>query len=113
MNVKPYQWRDGLRPNPSLHAAIYPADVEFLSRQRADILITHETPSCHPYGFEALDELAKSMRVVRTFHGHDHDDRSDVYALRRVEIGFDARAVAYGSIKNGLGQVIHQGEAGW
>ena len=113
MNRRPYQWRDGQRPNPALHAAIYPDDVELLARQRADILITHEAPSCHPYGFAALDELARSMRVVRTFHGHHHDDRSDGYAMRRVEMGFDARAVAYCSIKNGLGQVIHQGEAGW
>lgn len=113
MERMPYQWRNSRRPNPALHAAIYPDDVEFLARQRADILITHEAPSCHPYGFAALDELAKSMRVVRTFHGHHHDDRSDEYALRRAELGFDARAVAYGSIKNGLGQIVHPGKDGW
>jgi len=114
MNRGPYQWRDGQRPNPSLHAAIYPDDVESLSKKRADILITHEAPSCHPYGFEAIDELARSMHVVRSFHGHQHDDRSDRYALVRDKMGFDARAVDFCGIKNGLGEIIRKGaENNW
>lgn len=112
----PYPWRGEGAPDahhPKLLAAIFPDDVKALSRQRADILVTHEAPSCHPHGFIALDELARSMQVVRTFHGHHHDDRSDAYALERESLGFDARAVSYCSIKNGLGEVIHAGEAGW
>ena len=113
MNRGPYQWRDGQKPNPSLNAAIYPDDVGKLSKLRADILITHEAPSCHPYGFEALDELARSMRVVRSFHGHQHDDRSEEYALVREQLGFDAKAVDYCGIKNGLGEIILSGPKGW
>jgi Calcineurin-like phosphoesterase len=112
----PYPWRgEGAADahHPKLLAAIYPDDVKALSRQRADILVTHEAPSCHPHGFAALDELARALRVVRTFHGHHHDDRSDAYALERESLGFDARAVSYCGIKNGLGDVIHAGEAGW
>ena len=112
MDRGPHQWRDGQRPNPSLHAAIYPEDVKNLAKQRADILVTHEAPSCHPYGWEALDELARSMRVVRSFHGHMHDDRSDEYALVRDKLQFDARAVNYTGIKNGLGEVIRMGPMG-
>lgn len=113
MDRGPYQWRDGQRPNPSLNAAIYPEDVEHLARQRADILVTHEAPSCHPYGFAAIDALARSMRVVRSFHGHQHDDRSPEYAMVRERMGFDARAVDYCGIKNGLGEVILRGPTGW
>lgn len=113
MDRGPYQWRDGQRPNPSLNAAIYPDDVESLARQRADILVTHEAPSCHPFGFEAIDELARALRVVRSFHGHQHDDRSEEYALVRERLGFDARAVAYCGIKNGLGEVVLAGLTGW
>ena len=114
MNRGSYQWRDGQRPNPSLHGAIYPSDFEHLSRLRADILVTHEAPSCHPYGFEALDQLARSMRVVRSFHGHQHDDRSEAYALVRDQLGFDARGVDFCGIKNGLGEIIRKGsENSW
>ena len=113
MNRGPYQWRDGQRPNPSLNGAIYPDDVEHLSRLRADILVTHEAPSCHPYGFAAIDQLARDMGVVRTFHGHQHDDRSEEYALVRDALGFDARAVGYCSIKNGLGEHVFVGPKGW
>ena len=84
-----------------------------LSKLRADILVTHEAPSCHPHGFAALDELVRSMRVVRSFHGHHHDDRSAQYMLGREQRGFDARAVDYCGIKNGLGEVIRAGGAGW
>ena len=108
-----FQWRGGQKPNPSLHAAIYPDDVAALSNLKADILVTHEAPSCHPHGFAALDALARSMRVVRSFHGHHHDDRSAHYLPGRQQRGFDARAVDYYGIKNGLGEVIRAGEAGW
>lgn len=108
-----FRWRDGQRPKPSLHAAIYPEDVTALSKQRADILVTHEAPSCHHHGFVALDELARAMGVVRTFHGHHHDDLSEEYAKLRDILKFDARGVDFCGIKNGLGQVIRQGDTGW
>jgi Icc-related predicted phosphoesterase len=101
------------RRSPKLTGAIYPDEWERLSRQRADILVTHEAPSCHPHGFEAIDELARAMGAIRSFHGHHHDDRSDEYVARRDALGFDARAVAFCAIKNGLGEVILQGESGW
>jgi predicted phosphodiesterase len=106
MKRGPYGWRDGQRPNPKLNGAIYPDDVATLARQRADILITHEAPSCHPYGWEALDQLARDMRVVRSFHGHTHDDLGEQYARQREQLGFDARAVNYCCIKNGLGEFV-------
>lgn len=90
MNRGGFQFRGGQRPNPSLLAAIYPDDVHALSRQRADILVTHEAPSCHPYGFAALD------------------DRSEAYALVRDELGFDARAVSFCWIKNALGEIVFE-----
>lgn len=107
MQRGPYGWRDGQRPSPKLHGAIYPEDVAALRQQRADILVTHEAPSCHPYGWEALDQLAKDIGVLRTFHGHTHDDQSDAYAGQREQLGFDARAVDFRCIKNGLGELVN------
>ncbi|EWS65860.1 Calcineurin-like phosphoesterase superfamily domain protein [Hydrogenophaga sp. T4] len=107
MHRGPYGWRDGQRPNPKLHGAIYPEDVAALGQQRADILVTHEAPSCHPYGWDALDQLARDMGVLRTFHGHTHDDQSEAYAGQREELGFDARAVDFRCIKNGLGELVN------
>ena len=46
------------------------------------------------------------MQVVRSFHGHQHDDRSLEYALQRDALGFDTLAVDFCGIKKGLGQVI-------
>jgi predicted phosphodiesterase len=113
MDRGPFQWRGGQRPNPSFRAAIYPDDVESLSQLRADILVTHEAPSCHPHGFAVIDELARSLRVTRTFHGHQHDDRTAEYEKLRDSLGFDAIAVDYCGIKNGLGEVIFKGPQGW
>ncbi len=44
-----------------------------LAAQQADILVTHEAPGYHPFGFTALDSLARSMGVRMTVHGHQHD----------------------------------------
>lgn len=109
MNRGAFQFRGGQRPNPSLNAAIYPDDYEALAKlQRVDILITHEAPGCHQYGFHALSDLARGMGVVRAFHGHHHDDQSEAYALVRDELGFDARAVSFCGIKNGLGEIVFE-----
>ena len=107
MHRGPYGWRDGQRPKPKLHGAIYPDDVAALGQQRADILVTHEAPSCHPYGWTALDQLARVIGVLRTFHGHTHDDLSEAYLEHREELGFHARPVNFRCIKNGLGKLVH------
>ncbi len=52
--------------------AIWPEDVETLSAQRADVLITHEAPSSHPEGVGVLDDLARAMGARLIVHGHHH-----------------------------------------
>lgn len=54
--------------------------------QQADILVTHEAPSCHSHGFRGIDVLAQSMKVKLTFHGHHHDRRN--YAAHEENLGF-------------------------
>lgn len=105
-----FRYRGGQRPSPTYLSAIYVAEVGRLSQRRADILVTHEAPSCHPYGHAELDRLARSVRAQRMFHGHHHDDRTAAYALQREQLGFDVIGLRACAIKNGLGEVIFQGE---
>lgn len=64
-------WRGGV---PIKHrASIWWEDYEELWTQRADILVTHEAPSSHPHGFEALDDLAEAMGAQMIVHGHHHE----------------------------------------
>jgi hypothetical protein len=44
-----------------------------LAAQDADVLVTHEAPAPHPYGWPALNELARALGVRQVFHGHQHD----------------------------------------
>ncbi|QKO20544.1 metallophosphoesterase [Rhodoferax sp. BAB1] len=108
-----YRYRDGQRPSPTYLSAIYAAEVGRLSQRRADILITHEAPSCHPHGHTELDMLARSLQAQRMFHGHHHDDRTAAYALQREQLGFDAIGLRVCAIKNGLGEVVFEGEKNW
>ncbi|RFP28723.1 metallophosphoesterase [Duganella sp. BJB476] len=52
---------------------IFPADLFCLSRQSADILVTHEAPGMHACGFDVITQLGQSMGVKKAFHGHLHD----------------------------------------
>ncbi len=52
--------------------AVWPEDVERLSAQRADVLVTHEAPSSHPQGVAAIDALARAMGARLIVHGHHH-----------------------------------------
>ena len=79
------------------HAStIFPDDVARLTTQRADVLVTHEAPAQHRFGYQAINTLACAMQVARVFHGHHHeaiDYTSDAEAT-----GFRAWGVAAGAI---------------
>lgn len=65
-------WRGGI---PLRHrSSIFPADIENLSKETADILICHEAPKPHPSGFTVLNELASQMQIKHLFHGHHHEN---------------------------------------
>ncbi|GAC1405728.1 MAG: metallophosphoesterase [Burkholderiaceae bacterium] len=97
-------WRGGL---PRKHrSSIFPCDYFRLAGERADILVTHEAPSCHPHGFAQIDELARSLGVRATFHGHHHD-RLD-YGSHRERLGFDAVGVGFCGITDEDGRVIYE-----
>lgn len=75
-------WRGGI-PRKH-HASIFWNDYETLWYRRADILVTHEAPSSHRYGFRTLDELAKSLGVKAVFHGHHHEQYSRTICNNRI-----------------------------
>jgi Icc-related predicted phosphoesterase len=99
-------WRGGL---PRKHrSSIFPSDYFSLLGQRADVLVTHEAPSGHPHGFAVIDDLARSLGVTKTFHGHHHD-RLD-YRAERNRLGFDAYVVGLWGMTDLNGQIIHPGK---
>jgi hypothetical protein len=99
-------------PRPGLHSAIYHAEWEALGALQADILVTHEAPSPHPHGFEVIDDLARSLGALRTFHGHHHEDVSDAYRQHDERLGFQPYALAFSGVRNGLGELLFPGEVG-
>lgn len=79
------RWRNGL---PRKHrSTIFPEDIQSLQGLQADILVSHEAPSAHPHGFQAIDELAKSLGVKTILHGHHHNAFSYENS-GRVNLGF-------------------------
>jgi len=99
-------WRFGL---PLRHrSSIFPEDYYSLVGQQADVLVTHEAPSCHPNGFEAIDELARSLGVESVFHGHHHD-RLDYIGCWRA-LGFRAFGIGLRGITRHDGGVVLPGE---
>jgi predicted phosphodiesterase len=80
-------WRGGL---PLWHRdSIFPEDFARLARQRFDVLISHEAPSCHRHGFEAIDRLAEVGAARLIVHGHHHESYS-----ARLDNGIDVRGLA-------------------
>jgi len=111
------QWCDANRwTNPNfemkrdMHAngTIFYDDYINLMMQQADILVIHDAPSCHPYGFEALDELARAMGVKTVFHG-DHHDSLD-YSEDEAHMGFRTYGVGLRGITDLSGRHVVEGE---
>lgn len=78
------RWRNGI-PRKH-HASIFWQQYEALWDKQADILVTHEAPSCHRYGFKELDDLAQALGVNTVFHGHHHEQYSSIICARKVGV---------------------------
>ncbi|MFA9459557.1 metallophosphoesterase family protein [Thiohalorhabdus sp. Cl-TMA] len=67
---------DRFRDGPPLRhwSSIWWEDYAALWEQRADVLVTHEAPESHPYGHEALGDLARALEVHTVVHGHQHEN---------------------------------------
>lgn len=62
------RWRGGLPLGQ--RDTIFPEDHR--ADRRADILVTHEAPSTHPFGVAVIDDLAVALGARRIVHGHLH-----------------------------------------
>ena len=85
--------------------AIWPEDIEALSGQKADVLVTHEAPSSHPAGVGVLDDLARAMGARLIVHGHHH-----VTSQARADDGLSALSVGVAWAVGLDGDVIWKGE---
>ncbi len=88
-------------------SSIFYADWFQLYGQHADILVTHEAPSCHPYGFKEIDALAQSLAVKFAFHGHQHDCLN--YRAYDEKFGFQAFGVGFRGVTDMYGGQILAG----
>jgi len=89
-------------------STIFPDIYKALAVQRADILVTHEAPSCHCMGFEAINGLAQSLRVQAMFHGHHHDCLN--YRAWDESLGFKAYGVGFCGIMDMHGGKLLAGD---
>ncbi|MBV6272163.1 metallophosphoesterase [Alcaligenaceae bacterium CGII-47] len=94
-------------------SSIFPDTYDRLANQKADILVTHEAPSCHKHGFQTLDLLAQVMGVRTLFHGHHHVNLD--YPGCEQSLGFQAYGVGLRAITdiNGRWIVRGQSEVDW
>lgn len=76
--------------------------------RQADILVTHEAPSCHPFGFEAIDVLAQSMKIKYAFHAHHHDRLN--YSAYDKTLGFSAHGVGFCGVTDQYGGMVSAGD---
>lgn len=84
-----------------LDHAIWHHEFDKMKRTvRADILVTHEAPSCHRHGKKAIDELAEAIGAKKIFHGHHHNYYQD--AIKDIAV----TGVAIGGITNLAGEQL-------
>ncbi len=89
-------------------SSIFPDVYNQLAKESADILVTHEAPSCHKHGFNELDVLAQELGVLKVFHGHHHDCID--YSPAFTKLGFEVYGVGFRGITNLHGKKILNGQ---
>ena len=75
-------------------SAIWPDEFEAFKLQKADILVSHEAPGSHRYGFKVISELAAAMGVKHVVHGHLHESFKCVIKNNIKVLGVADTAVA-------------------
>ncbi len=90
------------------HSSLFPDVFDVLAAQGADVLVTHEAPSCHPQGFAGIDDLARALGVHTLFHGHHHDCLD--YSGSTAALGFRTHGVGLRGISALDGTVLRPGE---
>jgi hypothetical protein len=86
------RWRGGL-PIDML-PAIFPRDLKFPGHVAvADLLLTHEAPSTHLFGFRQLDDLCADMGAHMHVHGHHHRSYSAIGPRGAYVVGLAKRQV--------------------
>lgn len=95
----PASWRDEMPLHAS--ASIWLEDLERMGKEiRADILVSHEAPSTHAFGFEEIDTLADALGVREIVHGHQHQRyESSLPSAIRV-FGVDEGEILVGSVSD-------------
>lgn len=88
-------------------STIWPAVYDAMSLLRADVLLTHEAPSCHEHGFGVLDDLGRAMGIKVLFHGHHH--RNMNYRALEGALGFRAYGVGFRCITDVHGGLLLAG----
>ena len=88
--------------------SIFPETYDALSNLEADLLLTHEAPSCHPHGFAELDLLAQAIGVKWLAHGHHHEDQA--YPETSEALGFQPIGVGYRGVTTVAGDVLLVGD---
>lgn len=88
-------------------STIFYEDWLRLYGQKADVLVTHEAPCCHPHGFGAITALAQSLKVNFAFHGHQHDSLN--FRTHDSRLGFAAHSVGFMGITDGFGGRVRVG----
>ncbi|GAB3784853.1 metallophosphoesterase family protein [Dyella agri] len=103
------RWRGGL---PRKHrSSIFPSDYGTLLQSKADVLVAHEAPSCHPHGFQAIDDLAVSLGVQMVYHGHHHR-QADYRKDEAKRLGFRPFSVGYCAIHDEQGNIVRTTNVG-
>lgn len=98
------RWRGGLPRR--WRSAIFKEDFDALSLLDADVLVCHEAPSCHRYGFAVLDDLAEALGCRLVVHGHHHEG----YQSTILQGGTRVMGVGYRGISDFQGAVIRAGD---
>lgn len=75
-------------------SAIWHDEFQALKRLKADVLVTHEAPGSHRFGFGAISELGSAMGVKMIFHGHLHENYIGTVRNSIKVVGVADRAVA-------------------
>lgn len=100
------RWRGGLPLNA--RGAIWCDVYMRMWQMSADVLVTHEAPTSHEFGFREIDELALHLGSRRIFHGHQHRDYDDLISLCDTGPAI-VHGVGLAGVKNEIGEMILPG----
>lgn len=77
---KNHRWNNGIQLRHRV--SVFKSTADFLAKRHMNILVSHEAPTNHEFGFKGIDYVMEESGAAMCVHGHHHRRYENMVSLK-------------------------------